>query len=104
VRKAKSDGLSARDLVDDLRAIKLPKADRSEVLALWAFHTGPTGPMSMKQDQRLRKLYEKHGVAIARLHEARERGRLSMAVENGIITKTSGSGPDEGASEDEPIF
>jgi hypothetical protein len=103
MQKAKATGLSARELVDDLRAVKLPSRDRAEVLALWEFHTGPEGPMSAKQDQRLRKLYEKHGMAVARLHESRERGRLSMAVERGLTTKTVGR--DESAEADDgPIF
>ena len=65
-------------MINDLMSIKLPEIKRSELRA--AKHILESeGRLPLSVVNEVRKLYKRHSRGIAALHEAREKGRISMA-------------------------
>tara|TARA_Y100000310_G_scaffold343401_1_gene450861 strand:+ start:6278 stop:6610 length:333 start_codon:yes stop_codon:yes gene_type:complete len=87
-----ADGLPAWELLKDLRSVKLQKTDRAFIVRLSQDVDGGLG-ISRGEEAKLRKLYRKHGTAIARLQESRSRARVSMAAERLGLTKGEREAP-----------
>jgi Mg2+ and Co2+ transporter CorA len=79
-RGPEPDGMDARDLLKDLRSIKLTRRDKEFVAlctTVWK-KTSVLPPETMKQ---LRSIFRSNRRKLAELYESQERARASMARE-----------------------
>ena len=73
-----ADHLTPHQMIEDLAAVKLPKARRMDVLGARAvLQAGGALPLPMVTE--LRRLYKRYSRQISVLHEAREAARHSQA-------------------------
>ena len=72
--------LPVHELIADLRQVKLVKKYRGKLVQARAVFEA-RGALPTNVVSELREIYKRHGTAIRKVYEARERARVSMAKE-----------------------